>query len=239
MASDNQTIEYYQINSKKVACPHCLWVNEFPWRGNVYKSFQTIRPTSQRGSKDFFGITVFDSRGRFIDTFNCVNGVKYGDSRLFHDYRELGNLLEGVTYFIEDLHVNYGINHVKVLINSNVNKYYKVKEHLHALVTLDKKEADALYAKIDKDKIDRKDEQLVASEPWKTDSIIELSPNDGSELIRSGRYAISNVAKLLETRLKTRKRFDYKWDNFYIFLDFECTKRCGIVKGAISTDARL
>ena len=183
----------YQNNKP---CMHCIWIADDPSSNMILKKkmtrFHTINP-----HQDFLGVTVFDSRNVFFNTFNCVNGVKADDYERNHDFRNIGSLLQGATLFIEYLNKKYKVKSVNLLINSNVNKKYRTKEHPHALITL--LDEEEKIPSVDSSSAD--DITHVASEPSVDDIVVELNPKECAELIRTGKNAMNYIASKLSKLL--------------------------------------
>jgi hypothetical protein len=220
------------------ACPHCIWLADDP---ELYRKFKWSKITPFAvipPYRDFLGVTVYDSHGFFKNTFNCVNGVKEGNLNSNHNFRNIGSLLMGATMFIEELHIDFGVKKVRLLINSNLDiQKHGAKEHPHALITLadEEKEVDAIFKKISA--TDVNPTKFVISGPYPGDTVVNLSSRECTELIRSGNNAFRYISKIMSTALK--RDFNPNRENFFIFLAYECTDpqkpHCGIVTGKIST----
>jgi ribosomal protein S16 len=196
----------------------------------------------KKNEKDFDGVTVYDSRDIFKDTFNVVNGIRGDDSRVYHDFHHIGSVIYGAVIFIEYLNEDYGVQRVRLLVSSNLNqRKHGAKEHPHALVTLaDTPEKNArIMAKISERSGNyfRGEARMnVVDKPYPNDTIINLDEEKAKALIRSGPTLMDDIAKLLTEKLS--HDFDPEQNNFYLFLTFECKNRCGVVSGMVSTDLR-
>lgn len=222
-------------------CHHCIWIEEKAWKwdGNerkIKKPVFKIKP-----SKDFLGVSVFDSHAFFENTFICVLGYKGEQSAFYHQFNRLGSLLRGAVIFIEELHLRFGVEKVKLLINSNLNvKKHGKKEHPHAIITLPNL-TEAQYKKIFGTNI-IKGAKKVPSEPYPDDTVVRLTKEQSSELIRAGDSPPLGAYKMIISILKEKLgKFDIL-DNFYLFMTFECSRKgeqlCGVVNSLISTDKK-
>lgn len=224
------SIQFYPTGK---ACPHCIWLTQDRRLSAKFKrplmSPYTVIPSEEK--KGFNGVTIYDSRNLFFDTFNCVYGVKAltktdNESKDNHNYLNTGKLLYGAVKFIEILNSKEKVKNVRLLINSNLDsKKHGTKEHPHALVTVEDEDK----------KIPIRGRGLtVAAEPYSSDTVVELSPQECKELVRSGPYFLPYITKKLSATLGYE--FNPEENNFYLFLRFEFNGNSGVISGKISTD---
>jgi hypothetical protein len=205
---------------KYVECPHCIWlvqghkIKNTKWKG--MKPSLIFSP-----SKKFLGVTIFDNHTFIKDSFNVVNGTRYGDLNYIHDYRNLSSLLKGTTMFVNYLNLYFNIDNIKVLVNSD---YKGFKELLHSLVT-PITNVESLF----KDNV--KPTLLPTLKPYETDIIFKLEEKDCLKLLESG-DAFTFIEDYLSSSIKYH--YDVNIKSFYLFLDYKYIKNKCIVTGLIS-----
>lgn len=205
---------------KYYECPHCIWlvqghkIKNTKWRG--MKPSLIFPP-----SKNFLGVTIFDNHTFIKDTFNVVNGTRYGQLKDVHDYKQLSSLLRGTNMFVNYLNVYFNIDNIKVLVNSD---YKGFKEHLHSLVT-----------PISNVKSVFKDNAtptiLPTLNPYEGDIIFKLGEKECLKLLESV-DAFGFIEDYISTSLNTH--YDVNNKSFYLFLDYKYIKDKHIITGLIS-----
>jgi len=232
-----ENIQRYPTGNR---CHHCVWLEEKPWRWegekvSIRKPVWVLRP-----KKNFLGVSVFDSHKKLENSFISVYGSKGENSAYYHQFWNLGELLMGSVYFIEELHLEYGIENVQLIISSNFDpKKHGRKEHPHAIITLPDLTSDQ-YKKVFGEKpVSGSGAVPVLRNPYPTDTVYSLTEEQSSTLIRSGRGAYAWILSFLREKLHT----DFlPTDSFYLFMDFSCSKKgekmCGVIRARLATDKK-
>lgn len=230
----NDKIYFYgQYSSTVQPCPHCIWVEDDKKIKDIY-GWKQMFPIDiiypSENIPDFIGVTVFDSRGKFHNTFNCVNGIKGMNPYVKHNSVRVSSLLKGATFVIETLN-NQGARNIRLLINSKVSeRLSNEKEHPHALITVE-----------DEDFFSRNDgSNEVVDSPYTGDTVVELDNDQCAKLVRiESNEEYEKFISDIFTPVLGRK-FNPEKDNYFIFLKFKFDPsiNLGIITGKISTDLK-
>lgn len=215
------SIELY--GNKK--CSHCNWIL------GKKSPFCFITETNT-----FLGMTVFDSHTYFKNSFNCVYGLNGLNSSEYHNYMAIGELLTGVDIFINDINKNFNINKFNVLVNSHFDPIkYGRKEHPHAIVTITDSSKISSFFKFISGKANNRFKKKVALKPFYMDTVIVLNKDEIFRLFLKD--SILFISHKLSDILGYK--FNFKYNNFYIFLTYDFIDGVKDIKVKISTDLKI
>lgn len=188
-------------------CHHCMWLE------NKKKQGLPLPPPVFYKTDN---CTVFGPSDHFKYSFMVVYGKSLLASSSKHKSLDFTTFLECAVNFIEYLNSKYDFNNLRFLINSNYSKH-RYKEHLHGFVTANSEADERLFDKLFNN-LGREGKVNVASEPYETDTVVNISTEEGREMIRS------NVAKFLVNKLipfGVKTEFDLARKDLILFLSFD------------------
>lgn len=181
----------------KSRCPHCNWVTGEKQGGGVYEGLLYFDTQPH-------GVCIYRATNSFNYAFLLVNSIHSNSNNVFTLFMYAVSYAKTLT--------QVGLNDVRILLNSGVNKHTREKEHQHIWIVADtsvemKERFDLMYNTVNGYDKSAKQQKEITKCPYDTD--IVFTSDQFSDLI--------NPLQIASFRSK----------NFYIFakvLNGECNE---------------